>query len=93
MLQSTGSYAHDLVIPCGGGLVTKSCPALATSWTVAWQAPLSMEFSRQEYWSGLPFPSSGIFLTQESYPGLLYCRQIIYRLSYEGSPVITCDEV
>ena len=29
------------------------------SWTVALQAPLSMEFSRQEYWSGLPFPSAG----------------------------------
>ena len=28
-------------------------------WTVACQAPLSMEFSRQEYWSGLPFPSAG----------------------------------
>ena len=28
-----------------------------TPWTVAYQAPLSMEFSRQEYWSGLPFPS------------------------------------
>ena len=28
-------------------------------WTVAHQAPLSMGFSRQEYWSGLPFPSSG----------------------------------
>ena len=31
----------------------------ATLWTVACQAPLSMEFSRQEYWSGLPFPSPG----------------------------------
>ena len=31
----------------------------ATQWTVARQAPLSMGFSRQEYWSGLPFPSSG----------------------------------
>ena len=31
----------------------------ATLGTVAWQAPLSMEFSRQEYWSGLPFPSPG----------------------------------
>ena len=30
-----------------------------TSWTVAYQAPQSMEFSRQEYWSGLPFPSPG----------------------------------
>ena len=30
-----------------------------TLWTVAHQAPLSMEFSRRKYWSGLPFPSSG----------------------------------
>ena len=30
---------------------------LATPWTVAYQDPLYMEFSRQEYWSGLPFPS------------------------------------
>ena len=29
----------------------------ATTWTVASQAPLSVEFSRQKYWSGLPFPS------------------------------------
>ena len=32
---------------------------LATLWTVARQAPLSMGLSRQEYWSGLPFPSQG----------------------------------
>ena len=31
----------------------------ATPWTVAYQAPQSMEFSRQEYWNGLPFPSPG----------------------------------
>ena len=30
-----------------------------TPWTVTYQAPQSMEFSRQEYWSGLPFPSPG----------------------------------
>ena len=30
-----------------------------TPWTIAHQAPLSMEFSRQEYWSGLPFPIPG----------------------------------
>ena len=30
-----------------------------TTWTVACQAPLSMELSRQEYWSGLPFPTPG----------------------------------
>ena len=41
-----------------GGLVTKSCPTLAIliPWTVAHQAPLSMDFRSQEYWSGLPFP-------------------------------------
>ena len=43
----------------GGGLVAKSCPTLATPWTVACQAPLFLGFSRQEYWSGLPFPSPG----------------------------------
>ena len=41
----------------GGGLVAKSCPTLSTIWTVAPQASLSVGFSRQEYWSGLPFPS------------------------------------
>ena len=41
----------------GGGLVTQSCPTLATPWTAADQAPLSTGFSGQEYWSGLPFPS------------------------------------
>ena len=39
--------------------VTHLCLTLATPWTVAHQDPLSMEFSRQEYWSGLPFPSPG----------------------------------
>ena len=40
-------------------LVTQSCPALSTPWTVAHQTPLSMEFSRREYLSGLPVPSPG----------------------------------
>ena len=43
----------------GGGLVAKSCLTLAILWAVACQAPMSMGFSRQEYWSGLPFPSPG----------------------------------
>ena len=43
----------------GGGLVAQLCLTLAIAWTVAHQAPQSMEFSRQEYWSGLPFPSPG----------------------------------
>ena len=43
----------------GGGFVTKSCPTLATSWAVARQATLFTGFSRQGFWSGLPFPSPG----------------------------------
>ena len=43
-----------------------SCVDSATPWTWARQAPLSMESSRQDYWSGLPFPPPVIFLTQRS---------------------------
>ena len=43
----------------------------ATPWTVALQAPLSMEFPTQQNWNGQPFPSLGIFPTQGTNPGLL----------------------
>ena len=43
----------------GGGLDVKSWLTLEILWTVACQAPLSMGLFRQEYWSGLPFPSPG----------------------------------
>ena len=39
--------------------VAQSCPTLCDPWAVAHQAPPSMGFSRQEYWSGLPLPSPG----------------------------------
>ena len=39
--------------------VTQLCRFFVTPWTVAHQAPLFMQFSRQEYWSGLPCPSPG----------------------------------
>ena len=55
-------------------LVTQSCPGLfSTPWTVAPQAPISMEFSMQEYLGGLPFPSSGKLLDpwiQPRFPAL-----------------------
>ena len=56
-----------------GGLLAQSCPILVTPWTVAYQAPLSMGFPRQEYWSGLPFPSLGDLPdpgTEARYPAL-----------------------
>ena len=43
----------------GNGLVIKSCLTVMTPWNVPNQAPLLIGFSRQEYWSGLPFPSPG----------------------------------
>ena len=56
--------------------------------TVACQAPLSMEFSRQEYWSGCHFLLQRIFPTQGVNPGLPHCRQRLYYLSYQGSLVL-----
>ena len=53
----------------------------ATLWGIARQALLSVGFSKQEYWSGLPCPPPGIFPTQGSNLGLLWllhCRQILY---------------
>ena len=59
-----------------------------TPWTVTLtlQAPLSTGFSRKEYCVGCHFLLQGIFLTQRSNLSLLHCRQILYWLSYEGSP-------
>ena len=58
----------------GGGLVAKLCPALGNSWTVTCQAPLSMGFPRQDYWSGLPFPPPGDLPNPRIDPGLLHWR-------------------
>ena len=49
--------------------VAQSCRHFVTPWTVAHQAPLSMGFSRQEYWNGLPFPSPGGLPDPATQPG------------------------
>ena len=49
----------------------------------------SMEFSRQEYWSGLPSLIQRIFPTQGLNLGFLHCRQILYHLSHQGSPILS----
>ena len=68
MLQSMGSQrvGHDWVAELNWTMEYVLCRAVlshlwlfVTPWAVALQAPLSMEFSRQEYWSGLPFPPAG----------------------------------
>ena len=66
-----------------------------TPWTVAYQAPPSMEFTRLLHPWNFPGKSTGaachfllqgIFLTQGSNPGLVHCRQMLYRLSHQASP-------
>ena len=46
----------------------------------------SMEFSRPEYWSGWPFPSSGDLPNPGIEPRSPHCRRILYQLSHKGSP-------
>ena len=58
----------------------------ATLWTVAYQAPPSLGFSRQESGVGCHFLLLGIFPTQALNPGLPYCRQMLYPLSQQGRP-------
>ena len=66
----------------GGGLVTKLCPSRVTLWTVASQSSLSMGFPRQEYWSGLLFPSPGDLPDPNIKPGFLHCRHLCVSCVY-----------
>ena len=49
----------------------------ATSWTIAHQAPMLLEFSRKEYWSRVPLLTLGIFLTQGSNLHLLHLLHLL----------------
>ena len=55
----SSSYKDTSYIGLSEGKSLSRVRLFATPWTVAYQAPPSMEFSRQEYWSGLSFPSPG----------------------------------
>ena len=55
-LDSPLLYIHSAYVPVKS---LKSCPTLQPHARVACQAPLSMGFSKQDYWSGLPYPSPG----------------------------------
>ena len=57
-----------------------------TPWTVVYQILLSMGFSRQEYWSGLPFPSPGDLPNSGIESGSPALQADIYLLSHQGSP-------
>ena len=76
------------LLACGSINCSVTSYSCAIPWTIDHQIPLSIGFPRQDYWSrkGFPFLLWRIFPTQESNPGLLHCSQILYHLSYQGSP-------
>ena len=82
-VQSTGRKMLGVKLDTESVQLLSCVQLLGIPWTVAQQGPLSMGFSRQEYWSGLPFSSPGIFPTQWSNLGLPHCRQILYCLSHQ----------
>ena len=59
MKRYSAMFISVCVCVCVCVCVLSHVQLFATPWIVAYQAPLSMGFSRQEYWSGLPFPSPG----------------------------------
>ena len=76
----------------GSGLVAKSCLPLATPWTVACQVPLSMQFSRQEYWSGLPFHSPGD-LPNPGIKPFAYSPFLDYKKPFESKEYLILNSV
>ena len=93
-------WQYNYIRPIYGTEVKCQLPSnvwlFATPWIIAQQAPLSMEFSSQEYWGYFPqwkwlegshFPLQGIFQSQGLNLGLLHCRQILYCLSHQGRPM------
>ena len=89
-----GSWQATIHGVAESDMMSLSCVQLfETPWTVAHQASLSIEFSGQEYWSGLPFLLQGIFPTQGLNPGLPHCSQILYHLSHQGSLLSEVSEV
>ena len=67
-------------------LVTKRCGLFETPWTTAYQAPLSMGFTRQEYWDELRFPSPGDLPDPGIKPESPASQADSLLLSYHGSP-------
>ena len=81
--QNTGVGSHSLlqgIFPTQGWTqVSHIASKFFTSWATR---------EAKEYWVGSLSLLQGIFLTQKSNQGLLHCRQILYQLSYEGSPYV-----
>ena len=81
------SLVSTFVCLCVVCLVTQSCLTLKTPWTAACQAPLSMGFSRQEYWSVLPFPSPRDLPDPEMEPGSPALQAESLPTELQGKPI------
>ena len=86
MILALSETSEKHVTACWYCLVTQLCPDSVTVWTLAHQAPLSMEFSRQEYWRGLPFPSPGDLPDPGIEPVSHALAGGFFTLSPQGSP-------
>ena len=93
-IVSNTLYAIDIIytfkwneILLRGCTCAQSCPTLCNPMNWSRQAPLSMEFPGQEYWSGVPFPSPEGLPDPGIKPGLPHCKQMFSHLSHQGSRV------
>ena len=73
---------------CMHAHVLSCVPLFETPWAIAYQAPLSMGFSRQAYWSGMPFPSPGHFPDPGIEPGSPALAGESLPVSCQGGPQI-----
>ena len=73
------------IMPCVCGSHSVVPDSLSTPWNVACQAPVSLGFSGQEYWSGLPCAPPRDLPDPGMEPTILHCRQMLYHLSHQGS--------
>ena len=91
-LFSADQVVHSYLMPWMCMLSHFSCVQLfATPRTVAHWAPLSIGFSRQEYWSGVPCPPPGGLPNPGSNPGLLrlpHCRWVLYHWCHLGNSAL-----
>ena len=81
-MSFTVTLVYDSVV-CACSVMSHS---LGPPWTIARQAPLSTEFPRQEYWSGLPFPTPGDLPDPEIELGSLALQTVSLSLSHELVP-------
>ena len=89
-------FLGDVTLSISLGTNISSCCCLvskvesksfATSWTVAGQSPLFMDFSGKEYWNRKSIPSPGDLPIPGIKPHLLHFERILYQLSHQGSPI------